>query len=798
MVKNFPSNAKFVFTALNNFGNIIENMRRITVIKEKNFLEINTLEYEKAIAIFNKLLTNSNKTLTDLQKEEIFKLFKTTNLYPLYINLLFNIAINWTSFDKIPRQLSTFNKIENCIMHIFTSLENDYGKLLVSRCLFYLTSSDESGISDVELEDVLSLDDELLNHIFEFHLPPIRKFPISLWNRIKYRLNDYITQREIDGVSVNCWYHRKFLEVAKLVYVDRIDSDLRDDLYVNFMDVYNEKWKTKPKPFLINEMIAKRNGIDKLNLSAVRYTSNQPIKFFTKDAERFNIRKINRVLRLAIQLNDSVRRSKVMLEDIFLNYEFLTAAFHNYFDLANYLYSEKNILIDFMICFSKQVYHENDYLIINSTIIQQIMMFNSYWLNKFPESSALQICSRILNFYGISEHFTKFIDECDKKSPKDCALLPTFQNQVQSDAFFKVVYDFHKNIISFQTCGYVELKSQILLDYFLCDNSVYKFYWHENEYEMSDLKEEINLPITNDSYISLVVFQYTDNITKVLNGFCAATTHMVFCFDDQGKQMSMIESRDDIIKDLIVVGDKCLLVLYEEKEYFDIFNHLTGKCLKREIFNSNISFCTSTVPKHEAFKINFENKNTYFSIMLENSTLFIYEIVCKLEIKLNKLFMNAFNDINEKILDCAFQSLNVDEKVKFRFIATFNEMKCFILTLTSENKFESYGAQPILNKITSKDFKILGFSRDVAFIQASVCLFVFHLSTRRCFSLPGRYDKVEIDFLNDTIGSIYCSSENSLHSFSWNMLESSYCYLQLLKPFEFYDEVFDMHFKSKF
>jgi hypothetical protein len=153
----------------------------------RNYLEIKTLTYETAIVVFNKLLDASQKTLSDIQKTKVFELFKTADLYPLYINLVFNIVKDWSSFYKKPENLPKFNVIESCIKHIFLTMEHDYGKLLVSRCLFYLTSCDESGISDVELEDVLSLDDDLLNHIYEYHLPPIRKFPITLWNRIKHQ-----------------------------------------------------------------------------------------------------------------------------------------------------------------------------------------------------------------------------------------------------------------------------------------------------------------------------------------------------------------------------------------------------------------------------------------------------------------------------------------------------------------------------------------------------------------------------------------------------------------------------------
>jgi hypothetical protein len=126
------------------------------------------------------------------------------------------------------------------------------------------------------------------------------------------------------------------------------------------------------------------------------------------------------------------------------------------------------------------------------------------------------------------------------------------------------------------------------------------------------------------------------------------------------------------------------------------------------------------------------------------------------------------------------------------------DVKCFIISLKTNNELETYGMQPNLNKSIKKHFKIVGFSFDLVFLQTGSVLLIFDLNKLKCFSLPGLYQKVEIDFWNNENGNIYCSTENSLYSYSWNMKEDSYGYLQLLKPFEFYDEIFDMHIKSKF
>lgn len=48
--------------------------------------------------------------------------------------------------------------------------------------LSYLTAS-KNGLSDVEIEDILSLDDVVLNDVFLFWMPPTRRIPPLLWPR---------------------------------------------------------------------------------------------------------------------------------------------------------------------------------------------------------------------------------------------------------------------------------------------------------------------------------------------------------------------------------------------------------------------------------------------------------------------------------------------------------------------------------------------------------------------------------------------------------------------------------------
>lgn len=69
-----------------------------------------------------------------------------------------------------------------------------------------------------ELEDILSCDDEVLNDVYEWWVPPVRRLPPLLWVRIQTDLGPYLVERGLKGgTPVLSWYHRQFREAAEEV-----------------------------------------------------------------------------------------------------------------------------------------------------------------------------------------------------------------------------------------------------------------------------------------------------------------------------------------------------------------------------------------------------------------------------------------------------------------------------------------------------------------------------------------------------------------------------------------------------
>ena len=61
-------------------------------------------------------------------------------------------------------------------------------QVFVSNCLSYLTCG-RGGLTDIEMDDVLSCDDDVINQVYKYHDPPLPgtiRIPGLLWARLQY------------------------------------------------------------------------------------------------------------------------------------------------------------------------------------------------------------------------------------------------------------------------------------------------------------------------------------------------------------------------------------------------------------------------------------------------------------------------------------------------------------------------------------------------------------------------------------------------------------------------------------
>jgi hypothetical protein len=119
---------------------------------------------------------------------------------PLFLVTLFSEALHWRSYTpaaEIPAavQSVSMSALVNCM---FDKLETTHGKTTVTVALGLLTAA-RFGLTNNEVEDLLSLDDGVLKEIFEWWTPPVSRLPPLLWARITSDLRAALVLRETEN-----------------------------------------------------------------------------------------------------------------------------------------------------------------------------------------------------------------------------------------------------------------------------------------------------------------------------------------------------------------------------------------------------------------------------------------------------------------------------------------------------------------------------------------------------------------------------------------------------------------------
>ena len=172
------------------------------------------------------------------------------------------------------------HSVKGIVNQLLDRVEHSHGKLFVKHTLSYITAS-RDGLSDLEIEDVLSLDDDVLNSVFIHWLPPVRRIPPLLWPRLHNELRSYIIQRESHGIIVYYWYHRQFKQVIRERY---LANELRHKFYIHgilahyFMGTFGGG---KKKPFKYTEDQKSQLDLPKLEEEADRKVPLQPLRIGT-------------------------------------------------------------------------------------------------------------------------------------------------------------------------------------------------------------------------------------------------------------------------------------------------------------------------------------------------------------------------------------------------------------------------------------------------------------------------------------------------------------------------------------
>jgi len=130
---------------------------------------------ERELLLMTLLSGRYGRTVTSDQLSALSRrLFLGDGTSPMLIQIVSSAVQHWTSTDVVDGWIDSLpTTLDAGLDCLLAGLEQCFGEVLVARTLGLMTLAD-LGLSDAELEDVLSLDDAVFDALPSTARPPVR------------------------------------------------------------------------------------------------------------------------------------------------------------------------------------------------------------------------------------------------------------------------------------------------------------------------------------------------------------------------------------------------------------------------------------------------------------------------------------------------------------------------------------------------------------------------------------------------------------------------------------------------
>ncbi|CAF4915744.1 unnamed protein product [Rotaria sp. Silwood1] len=200
-----------------------------------------------------------------------------------------------------------------------------------------------------------------------------------------------------------------------------MNSQEREAVFKNMVDLYKETWKGKSKPFKINDpKLLNKYNLNESNgeIQANRFTTSQPIEFVDANGRiQFNRRKLNELPQFLSQLTTNLA-IPIIAQEVVFNYTFMRAK------IACAAFND--IINDFQKFTESSSYSLSDEV---KAIKSEIKIFSMLYLivgiqlQQYPDNFAFEVSSRLLSLFGIKPFITNLIKQIDEQSVRYCSLI---------------------------------------------------------------------------------------------------------------------------------------------------------------------------------------------------------------------------------------------------------------------------------------------------------------------------------------------------------------------------------------
>ena len=184
------------------------------------FMEIGDVSEETVEEIVSHALQEAHRTLQDDQKDFLLKNCKA-NPHPIYLALTVKEAVTWCSYTKIDDD-HVPSTAEDAVSRVLDRLETKYGLKLVQDTISYLVMA-RTGLTETEILNVLSCNDEVLQDVFIQHdlpLDDIVIMPSFLLASLLDDLQVFLSRINRDNKTVIAWRNRTYRLLCAKKYFD--------------------------------------------------------------------------------------------------------------------------------------------------------------------------------------------------------------------------------------------------------------------------------------------------------------------------------------------------------------------------------------------------------------------------------------------------------------------------------------------------------------------------------------------------------------------------------------------------
>ncbi|XP_078256221.1 NACHT and WD repeat domain-containing protein 2 [Rhinoraja longicauda] len=409
-----PRSVRVILSTLPNKYGILQKLRCF-IQDDDNYIELPQRDRKICSQMLKCQLLQVKRKVTSGQQIYVNEALSKCTL-PMFVNLIYHEVMQWRSHKDVD-ETSLCGTVHENIEHLFSSLETKCGSRLVSRALGFITMA-KAGLSEMELEDLLSLDNHVLNEITaKSELRNPLRIPYYFIARLKEELCGYLVERQVRSVTLLVWANRHLHLIAQNLYLQNEEDiqEMHSILADYFLGVWSggrprlfqlEKGQVRPPDNNIKSM-NKENQTGEQTFD--RQVPEQPWVFQCNPLEPdiffVNHRKSTELLH---HLTRSGRTDELMYS-VIMNFSWL-------YIMIKIGHLDK-VLSDIDLAYNYSQEKELKFL---ARTLRSIKLK----VSKNPSSLSAELQQWLLPVISSLPKLRHLLLECDKEGPKYCSIVP--------------------------------------------------------------------------------------------------------------------------------------------------------------------------------------------------------------------------------------------------------------------------------------------------------------------------------------------------------------------------------------